>query len=132
MSCNDPLGLQNGLITDSQILGLNSYNDDNRNYGAKFARLKGKRGYRGKQGKGKSAWITIDLRKPMIVTEISTQGYGDRSASEWVTKFQLFFATNSEGDYKYYKSKSGAQMVSELRRIFHQRIVNGVKCIPLH
>lgn len=133
MSCNAPLGLENGLITDSQIFGMQSYNDDNLNYGANFARLNDKRGYRGKQGEGSNAWITINLQKPVVITEIKTQGYGDRSVSEWVTTFQLFYAKGTADDYKYFKDKNGAQMVSETDLVVFDLLkqADGVpRCVP--
>jgi hypothetical protein len=127
VTCNDPLGLESSLITDNQIVAMNAYNDDNLRYGAQLARLNGKTGYRANQGKVQNAWITIDFQKPVVITEIRTQGYGDSNTSEWVTKFHLFYAVNSVEDYKYFRGTDGAQMVSETVKQIECFLYIGVK-----
>ena len=108
--CNSPIGIENGLINDLQMVSMNIYDNDPELYGAHLGRLHSKTGYRANQPS--TAWITVDFGRPIVLTEISTQGYGDPRVSEWVTVFKLFYAFESNNtDFKPLRDSTGQEMV---------------------
>lgn len=109
--CNSPLGLQSGLIENHQIIGHNSYDNNPEYYGAQLARLNAPMGYRANINSPSQAWITIDFQRDVVVSEISTQGYGDSEVSEWVTKFKLYYAFAVDGGFIALKDSFGKEKV---------------------
>ncbi|XP_031555918.1 retinoschisin-like [Actinia tenebrosa] len=76
-----------------------AYNGDISIYGAKNARLmktSSPQGYRGDKSAPKESWITVDFEKKLVITAIATQGYGDPTTDEWVTKFVLLYFSNGQ------------------------------------
>ena len=90
--CNRPIGMENRRIRNQQISASSEWDV---NHGARLARLNQKR-----TGRTMGAWsarvnnayqfLQIDLRVPMKVTSVATQGRSD--ANQWVTKYMLSFS----------------------------------------
>lgn len=90
--CNRPIGMENRRIRNQQISASSEWDA---NHGARLARLNQKR-----TGRTMGAWsarvnnayqfLQIDLRVPMKVTSVATQGRSD--ANQWVTKYMLSFS----------------------------------------
>ena len=89
--CNEPLGMEDGRISDSQITASASL-DDTR--GPSKARLNIEYYAWAIKYPTNTEWIKIDLAGlggSMLATGIVMQGY--RSYSYWVTKFKIQFGT---------------------------------------
>lgn len=79
-----------------------AYNEDISKYGAKNARLmktSPPQGYRGDKRAPEDSWLSVSFEKKLVITAIATQGYGDPSVKEWVTKFVLFYFSSGT-DFK--------------------------------
>lgn len=118
--CNVPLGIESGLITDDKLSAFSCYGNDTR-FGAHRARLRlhsWPPGYRADKtilGVTENyCWIKIDLEREQIVTGIATQGYGNASVSEWVTKYELMYATGT--DFVKFVDSDGEIMVRFVRK----------------
>lgn len=57
------------------------------------------------------SYITVDLGNDTVVTGVSTQGYGDTTVQEWVTKYNLMFLNGI--DFLPFKETSGATRVRQ-------------------
>ena len=118
-SCQKPLGIENGLISDEQLSAFSSFNNDSSTYGVHRARLKISSwppGYRALKRDHYITlpWIRIDLEKEMVVTGIATQGYGDSSVAEWVTSFKLMYA--DQLNFDFFLESNGIPQVSKSLR----------------
>lgn len=100
--CDVPLGVESGRISDHQLTAFSHYENDYR-FGAHRARLRlysWPPGYRADKtilgDTEQFRWIRIDLGGEKIVTGIATQGYGNASVSEWITRYKLMYAAKNE------------------------------------
>ena len=93
--------MENGHIPDSNIVAtVNSYQNSPM-FGAHRARLNSLSGYRADPSalsKDRSAYIWVQLPKPMIIAAVATQGL----EGEWVTKYEMFF-TSDDATYVYFR-----------------------------
>ena len=90
--CNRPIGMENRRIRSNQISASSEWDI---NHGARLARLNQRR-----TGRTMGAWsarvnnhyqyLQVDLRVPMKVTSVATQGRSD--ASQWVTRYMLSYS----------------------------------------
>ncbi|XP_022779610.1 retinoschisin-like [Stylophora pistillata] len=94
-----PLGMESGVITDSQIIASSEYAS---NHGARYARLhfKGARhpgfvsaGWAAKES-NTNQWLQVDLRQTTEVIGIATQGRHDYD--QWVTKYKLQYGQDGQ------------------------------------
>lgn len=114
-SCRSPLGIESGVIPDNGLLASPAFGGDVSTYGPQKARLHLNRsGYRAATSslKANETWIEVKLAKETIVTGISTQGHGDTTLKEWVTKYSLMFSTGS--DFFHFKETNGAIKVRDI------------------
>ncbi|XP_015756081.1 PREDICTED: uncharacterized protein LOC107335265 [Acropora digitifera] len=91
--CNRPIGMENGKIRDTQI---SASSEADSNHAAKLGRLNQK-----PAGKRIGAWaagipnayqfLQIDLRIPMKITSVSTQGRNDNT-NQWVTRYTIEYS----------------------------------------
>lgn len=91
--------MKDGTIEESQITVPSAFNNDFSTYGGHQARLNKRTwppGYRGNKNITLS-WIKVEFNRPVIVTSIATQGYGDDSVAEWITRFYLLYADLNSG-----------------------------------
>lgn len=114
--CDVPLGVESGRISDHQLTAFSNYENDYR-FGAHRARLRLNSwppGYRADKtilgDTEQFPWIRIDLGGEQIVTGIATQGYGNASVSEWITRYKLMYATKNE--ILEFVDNDGEEMVS--------------------
>ncbi|XP_068682590.1 polycystin-1-like protein 2 [Montipora foliosa] len=106
-NCRKSLGMASGDIPDEQITVSSVYDNDFSNYGSQRARLNltsWPPGFRADPNQA-GRWIKIDLEREMVITAISTQGYGDDSIQEWITKYMIMYSNG--GDYSYFKDLNG-------------------------
>ena len=100
--CNNPLGMENGDISDGDIIAtVAGHADDPTLFGAHHARLNSWSGYRAdpkalSQARNQtlSPSLLVILPNEMVVTGIATQGLG----REWITKYRMF-AGDDAGAY---------------------------------
>ena len=107
--------MESGKISDRALIASSKFGE---NFGPQRARLhldQPPRGYRADAASvdlnGTRPWITVDLGEETVITGISTQGYGDITLNEWVTKYNLWFS--SESSFLPFKETSGAIEVRE-------------------
>ena len=102
-SCFDALGMENGMIRDSQLSASSSVSSS---YPASEARLNGPRAWifnsRGfkvdcdSSVAEKNTWIQVTFGQPMNVAGIATQGGGrDLSKESWVTEYRVKYSTGA-------------------------------------
>ena len=101
--CQDPLGMEDGAISDAQI---NTSSQWNANHAAKQGRLyfqevQFKAGSWSAKVNNVSEWLQIDLgNQHTKVTRVATQG---RNAhSQWVTKYRLQYSDDGF-NFQYYR-----------------------------
>ena len=102
--CQEPLGMENGAISNAQIKASSQWD-------ANHAVIQGRLHFQAngrKQGawsarrNDASQWLQVDLGKYTIVTHIATQG---RNAfDQWVTKYKLKYSNNG-GRFQYYREQ---------------------------
>lgn len=79
-----------------------------------MGRLNAPKGYRADINNPSLAWITIDFERDVVVSEISTQGYGDNHLSEWVTEFKIYYVFGVNGDFTPLKDSFGNEKVGAI------------------
>ncbi|XP_072046489.1 uncharacterized protein [Amphiura filiformis] len=98
----DELGMQNGLIENSQITA-SSYRSRSRTFDPWRARLNNPtelRYWRPASDAISNSWIQVDFLDTVIVTGIETQGSGDENkAKRWVTTFQVQIGNETSKTY---------------------------------
>ncbi|KAL9968117.1 hypothetical protein ACROYT_G026449 [Oculina patagonica] len=101
-ACSDPLGMESGLIEDSQITASTQWD-------ANHAAIQGRLNFQaggGKQGGWSSRtndvnqWIQVDLESFTKVTRIVTQGRNGHG--QWVTKYNLQYSEDGV-TFHYYQ-----------------------------
>ena len=84
--CEDPLGMENKVITDAQISMSSSLSWWSRN-----VRLKNRYGWEARWDNQKQ-WIKVDLYSYVKVTRVATQGSAGVFGPGWVTKFKISYS----------------------------------------
>ncbi|XP_022809604.1 uncharacterized protein LOC111346591 [Stylophora pistillata] len=102
--CRQALGMENGAISDAQIIASSIWDD---NHAASQARLNFKGGSKVGSWSAKTndvqQWLQVDLGSQYAkVTRVGTQGRDD--ASQWVTKFKLQYG-NHEARLQFYRGR---------------------------
>lgn len=115
-NCKNPLGLESRKIPDGALWASSAFNKDFSMFGPQRARLRLDQPPRGYRADASSVdtngpYITVDLGNDTVVTGISTQGYGDTTVQEWVTKYNLMFLNGI--DFSPFKETSGATRVRQ-------------------
>lgn len=90
--CNRPMGMEKRRIRSQQISASSEWD---LNHGARLARLNQKRtgrtmGAWSARVNNAHQWLQINMRVPMKVTSVATQGRSD--ASQWVTRYMLSYS----------------------------------------
>ena len=67
-------------------------------------------GYRSASDKASSGWLKVEIGHMLVITGIATQGYGDVSASEWLTGYTLLYSQGA--DYSFFREINGNIQVS--------------------
>ena len=104
LDINEPLGMQNGEIVDTQISSSSSIDEA---HAASRGRLhlnatSGKAGAWSAGRNDNSQWLQVDLRNNNVrVTGVATQGRNGRYA-QWVTNYKLQYS-NDGVNFQFYK-----------------------------
>ncbi|XP_072901602.1 coagulation factor V isoform X2 [Hemitrygon akajei] len=100
--CDAPLGMVTGSIADAQITA-SDYKD---NWEPKLARLNNQARVNAWSVEMKnSPWIQVDLERPMVLTEIATQGARQVLVSYFITAFYIEYSVDGI-NWKYYNGNS--------------------------
>ncbi|XP_038631853.1 coagulation factor VIII [Scyliorhinus canicula] len=101
--CRVPLGLASGRIVDSQLTASGHIG----NWGPQLARLHNSGFTNAWRGKGIRPWIQVDLKTPMLVHGIITQGVRHYFKHLYVDHF---YVTYSQDTYAWKKYKSNTTL----------------------
>ncbi len=100
------LGMESGIIADSQITASSELDTSSR---AKNARLNSYRYYGSWQAKGKvNQWLKVNFKEKATITAILTQGDGKRD--QWVKSFKVFYSNNGR-HFQAYQQNGKDQVV---------------------
>ena len=88
-----------------------AYDDRFATFGAHRARLNltsWPAGYRAnKETIGYFPWLKINLDQDMVITGIATQGFGNVSLNEWVTRYMVFYDKRGAHETAYCTMEDG-------------------------
>ncbi|XP_032888937.1 coagulation factor V isoform X2 [Amblyraja radiata] len=102
--CDRPLGLVSGSITDSQITA----SDHEDKWEPKLARLHNSgmvNAWSAMMNNKNLPWIQVDLERPIVVTEISTQGASAFFVQQYIRAFYIKYSVDGN-NWKYYNGNS--------------------------
>ena len=102
-----PLGMETGVIEDSQLSASDDYNGNPVQNG----RLnKADRAWCVK-GDSSGEWMQIDFKQPMVITAIATQGHGISDSKDRTYKYYLKYREAGSTTFQYAKSSTNGSMV---------------------
>ncbi|XP_072573145.1 coagulation factor VIII [Paramormyrops kingsleyae] len=99
--CIEPLGMRTGRISDSQITDSGHYGD----WEARLARLELPGSVNAWSGINRMSWIQVDLKRPMLVHKIRTQGAKHSFSESFIVMYNVSYSQDSV-TWKTYKGKS--------------------------
>ncbi|XP_031557799.1 nidogen-like [Actinia tenebrosa] len=105
--CDDPLGMEKGLISDAQLTASSAWSNNPKRHGAHRARLNldtWPAGWSTKKFDPKP-WVQIDLGTHTMVTGVATQGLG-KSIGEWVKTYRVAY---SDDGVTWYVLRNGGR-----------------------
>ncbi|EDO33126.1 predicted protein, partial [Nematostella vectensis] len=96
--CEDPLGIEEGIIEDAQMTASSAWNNNFKRYGAHRARINLESWPAGWNAKrfDPDPWLQIDLGSVKTVTSVATQGLGHGNHDEWVKTYRV--STSLDGE----------------------------------
>ncbi|XP_042350292.1 coagulation factor V [Plectropomus leopardus] len=106
--CSRPLGLESGSVKDSQITAINT-----RGYWEPYlARLNNGGKYNAWSTEQSNSWIQVDFQRPVVISQVATQGARQMFYSHYVDKYVISYSTDRR-KWIFYKGDS-----KELRKVF--------------
>uniref|UniRef100_A0A8D3BJD3 ferroxidase n=1 Tax=Scophthalmus maximus TaxID=52904 RepID=A0A8D3BJD3_SCOMX len=99
--CYRPLGLQSGSVKDNQITAINTrgYWEPN------LARLNNQGKYNAWSTEQNNSWIQVDFQRPVVISQVATQGAKQMFQSQYVLKFSISYSTDRR-KWIFYKGDS--------------------------
>uniref|UniRef100_G3P3P6 Coagulation factor V n=1 Tax=Gasterosteus aculeatus aculeatus TaxID=481459 RepID=G3P3P6_GASAC len=99
--CYRPLGLESGSVKDEQITAINS-----RGYWEPhLARLNNNGKINAWSTEQNRSWIQVDFQRPVVISQVATQGARQMFQSQFVEKFSISYSTDHR-NWNFYKSDS--------------------------
>ncbi|XP_058476880.1 coagulation factor V [Solea solea] len=106
--CYHPLGLQSGSVKDDQITAINT-----RGYWEPhLARLNNLGKYNAWSMDQKHSWIQVDFQRPVVISQVATQGAKQIFSYQYVVKYLISYSTDRR-KWIFYKGDS-----KDLRKVF--------------
>ncbi|XP_033843090.1 coagulation factor V [Periophthalmus magnuspinnatus] len=106
--CYHPFGLESGSVTDVQMTAKNS-----RGYWKPhLARLNNAGKYNAWSTDANNSWIQVDFQRPVVISQIATQGAKQMFYSQYVLKYAISYS-NDRRRWTFYKGDS-----KSFRKIF--------------
>ena len=87
LGCMEPLGMESGVIPDSQITASSVHSNNQSPAQARLSKL----GWTAALNDPKS-WLQIDLGSYKIVTRLATRGSSQSVTGSWVTMYRLQYS----------------------------------------
>ena len=99
--CFEPLGMEDGTITDVQVTSSSRLDDNHSPSQARlnFKEEENKAGGWSTQPNDENPWLQVDLGSYTRVTRVATQGLNAKD--EWVTKYKLQFSDDGKNFQNY-------------------------------
>ncbi|XP_068185520.1 coagulation factor V [Antennarius striatus] len=106
--CHRPLGLESGSVKDDEITAVNT-----RGYWEpRLARLNNQGKYNAWSTEQNSSWIQVDFQRPVVISQVATQGARQLFHSQFVQKYSISYSTDRR-KWIFYKGGSKG-----LRKVF--------------
>lgn len=105
LECQDPLGMESGVISDGQISASSEWSIDHaaRQGRLNFKKTGIKRGGWSSRTVDTKQWLQVDLGNYYTrVSRVATQGR--HSIDQWVTEYQLQYGNNGV-NFQYYREQ---------------------------
>ena len=121
LECQDPLGMESGVISDGQISASSEWNADHAAIQGRlnFKNTGIKSGGWSSQTRDTKQWLQVDLGNYYTtVSRIASQGR--HSFDQWVTKYQLQYGNNGV-NFQYYRDQG--QTANKVKEIV-VRLIN--------
>ena len=115
--CQQPLGMERKIITDSQITASTTYSSPS--HAGYQARLNNDKGWCSATNAQSNAWVKVDFGRRLSVRGITIQGDPNHPAN-YITKFKLKYSIN--GNNFYIIDNTNVQKVSYVQRFVTCRI----------
>ena len=96
LPCINPLGMESGVISDTQITSSSDFSDAST---AIYARLNHPGENNGTEGSwiaatnDKNQWVEVKLYRQTVITGVNMQG--NPSSDKWVTRYKVEFSLNN-------------------------------------
>ena len=99
--CFEPLGMEDGTITDVQVTSSSRLDDNHSPSQARlnFKEEENKAGGWSAQTNDENQWLQVDLGSYTRVTRVATQGLNAKD--EWVTRYKLQFSDDGKNFQNY-------------------------------
>ncbi|XP_041663458.1 coagulation factor V [Cheilinus undulatus] len=102
-ACARPLGLESGSVKDTQITAINT-----RGYWEPhLARLNNNGKYNAWSTEQNYSWIQVDFQRPVVISQVATQGAKQLFYSQYVTKYYISYSTDRR-NWIFFKGDSRA------------------------
>ena len=103
--CNEPLGMENGVVPDDHVTALSVWSEE---HGMGNARLHFKsKTDRAESWSAKNAnenqWLQVDLGSLVVITQIATQGRQDHR--QWVESYTISYSLDGDNFHTYENGK---------------------------
>ncbi|XP_068602540.1 coagulation factor V [Brachionichthys hirsutus] len=106
--CNRPLGLESGSVKDDEFTAVNT-----RGYWEPhLARLNNQGKYNAWSTEQNYSWIQVDFQRPVVISQVATQGARQLFHSQFVLKYYVSYSTDRR-KWIFYKGASKG-----LRKVF--------------
>ncbi|KAI9534498.1 hypothetical protein NQZ68_012731 [Dissostichus eleginoides] len=106
--CHRALGLGSGSVKDDQITAINT-----RGYWLpNLARLNNGGKYNAWSTEQNKSWIQVDFQRPVVISQVATQGAKQMLQHQFVTKYSISYSTDRK-KWIFYKGDS-----RDLRKVF--------------
>ncbi|XP_056435160.1 coagulation factor V-like [Gadus chalcogrammus] len=88
--CSNPMGLESGSVKDSQITS----NHVRGHWEPHLARLNNKGNYNAWSTDKDNSWIQVDFLRPVVISQVATQGAKERLQSQYVVNYTISYSTD--------------------------------------
>ena len=112
LPCIDPLGMESGVISDTQITSSSDLSETSTAIYARLNQLGEKNGTEGAwvaATNDKNQWIEVNLYRQTVVTGVNMQG--NPSSDKWVTRYKVEFSLD-HAVWEYVPDENGVLEVS--------------------
>uniref|UniRef100_A0A8D0CYV1 Coagulation factor V n=1 Tax=Sander lucioperca TaxID=283035 RepID=A0A8D0CYV1_SANLU len=127
--CYRPLGLESGSVNDNQITAINTRGS----WKPHLARLNNLGKFNAWSTEQNKSWIQVDFQRPVVISQVATQGARQMLYSQYVVKYAISYSTDRQkwifykGDKVCYHHLSASP---EKKNIFFPPVVG--RFIRLH